>query len=222
MNVEALSRAVVHFRKVAPKPLRQLYRVIRLASTSPRHSVAIPQELLDNCQMCSSRKTLVARLPRHGVVAEIGTARGRFSKYILDTNDPSELHLVDLDMSQLNPSIAADSRIRIYRGYSHAVISTFPDIYFDWIYIDADHSYKAVCRDIEAAASKIKPLGFLVFDDFAYLDLRLGSYGVQRAVIEFAVAQRWEFAWFAFERNGTYNVGIRRPGRATNFDENSN
>ena len=38
---------------------------------------------------------------------------------------------------------------------------------FDLIYIDADHSYPAVCNDIDHAVPKLRPEGLLAFNDFA-------------------------------------------------------
>lgn len=99
----------------------------------------------------------------------------------------------------------------MHQGPSHAVLAGFPDATFDWIYIDADHSYAGVAQDAAAAASKVRPGGFLVFNDFAHIDPYLGSYGVHRAVVEFAVAHRWPFAWFAYEAHALYDVALRRP-----------
>ncbi len=206
-----LSRELFRYRGLSPKSLRQLYRLIRLASVPRQDSVSIPQELLDQCQVCGSRKLLVSKLTPRGRVAEVGTARGKFARIILEVNNPVELHLIDLDLSNLLPELVADKRVELHEGLSFAVLSRFPDAYFDWIYIDADHSYDGVRRDIKAAATKVKRSGFLAFDDFCHVDLDLGSYGVQRAVLEFAVEERWPFAWFAMERKGTYNVAIRRP-----------
>jgi hypothetical protein len=68
-----------------------------------------------------------------------------------------------------------------------------------------------VTRDANAAASKVKPGGFLVFNDFAHIDPFLGAYGVHRAVVHFAVTRRWSFAWFAYEPTALYDVALRRP-----------
>jgi hypothetical protein len=211
MDIEAFSRAVLRFRRISPNTLRQLYRIVRLASMPRQGSISIPQELLANCKVCASRRFLVSQLPHRGCIAEVGTARGKFAEFILIANDPAELHLIDLDLSQLPASLLSDERVRTHEGFSHKVLETFPGSYFDWIYIDGDHSYDGVRRDIEAAAAKVKPSGFLVFDDFFHIGLDLGSYGVQRAVVEFAVEQLWEFAWFAIQPLGNHNVALRRP-----------
>ena len=125
---------------------------------------------------------------------------------------PAELHVIDLDLSQFDPKVAEDCRVRANHGRSHIVLAGFPDEYFDWIYIDADHSYDSVTRDATAAAAKIKPGGFLVFNDFAHADPYLGAYGVQRAVADFVVANRWPIVWLAYHVNALYDIALKRPG----------
>jgi predicted O-methyltransferase YrrM len=145
------------------------------------------------------------------MVAEVGTQRGDFARHILATCDPCQLHVVDLDFSAFATDVAADRRVVMHNGLSHDVLRQFPQAHFDWIYIDADHSYAGVARDAEAAASKVKPGGYLVFNDFAHMDPELGAYGVHRAVVDFAIASRWPFAWWAYQPAGLYDVALRRP-----------
>jgi hypothetical protein len=92
------------------------------------------------------------------------------------------LHLIDLDFALLDAGVAADARVQKHAGQSHEVLAGFPDQHFDWVYIDADHSFAGTSRDARAAAPKVKPGGYLVFNDFAHLDPYLGAYGVHRAV----------------------------------------
>jgi hypothetical protein len=68
-----------------------------------------------------------------------------------------------------------------------------------------------VKRDEVAAAPKVKSGGFLVFNDFAHIDRRLGRSGVHRAAVEFATERGWPFAWWAYEGDGLYDVALRRP-----------
>ncbi len=104
-----------------------------------------------------------------------------------------------------------EERVTPHHGISHEILARFSDDRFDWIYIDADHAYDSVKRDAAAAASKVKRGGFLVFNDFAHMDPWLGSYGVHRAVVEFAIERRWPFAWWAYQGSGLYDVALKRP-----------
>lgn len=199
-----------------PSPLQERLRhVVRLSRhlvRKGRPSVPLPRELIEGCRVCASRKDLVAKLPRRARVAEVGTYRGEFARHMLDACDPGELHLVDIDFSLLDPSVAADPRVTLHQGFSHDVLAGFADESFDWIYIDGDHSYAGARRDAEVASTKVKRGGHLVFNDFAHADPYLGSYGVHRAVTDFAVAKGWPFVWWAYEVHGQYDVALQRPG----------
>jgi hypothetical protein len=143
----------------------------------------------------------------------VGTAEGAFARHILVTWDPAELHVIDIDLSQLAGSVATDPKVRPHKGLSHQVLGQFPESNFDWVYIDADYSYTSVLRDAEAAALKDKPGGYLVFNDFARVDLFLGTYGIHRAVVSFATSCAWPFAWIAYDPSALYDVALRRPVR---------
>jgi len=206
-----LSRLRLSLRSRVPDSLRHLARLGRHVVPKGQPSPGIPAELLADCRVCASRNELVKNLPRQARAAEVGTYRGEFARHILAACDPAELHLIDIDVSLLDPAVANDRRISIHRGRSHDMLAKFPDEYFDWIYIDGDHSYEAASGDARIAASRVKSGGYLVFNDFAHADPYLGAYGVHRAVVEFAVTRRWKFAWWAYEPNGLYDVALQRP-----------
>lgn len=209
--MSSLQRIGLSIRKRLPNPLRHVLRVGRLLVRSGRASVWIPADLLAGCRFVASRNHLVGLLPHGGHIVEVGTDRGHFARHILAACNPAKLHLVDLDFSFLEPAVAADPRVVLHSGASHEVLARLPDDHFDWIYIDADHTYAGASRDAAVAAAKVKPGGYLVFNDFAHMDPFLGAYGVHRAVVDFAVARRWPFAWFAYDPNALYDVALQRP-----------
>ena len=209
--MSAFARLGLAIRNRLPERLRHVLRLGRHLVATGQPSRHIPPELLADCRLCVSRNELVTQLPRRARVAEVGTYRGHFARHILAACDPVELHLIDIDFSLLEPDVAADKRITRHQGLSHDVLAQFPDDYFDWIYIDGDHSYEGASRDARVAAAKVKPGGHLVFNDFAHADPYLGAYGVHRAVVEFAVTHGWKFMWFAYEPNALYDVALQRP-----------
>lgn len=80
-----------------------------------------------------------------------------------------------------------DNRFHIVKGSSFEKHNEFEDNFFDWIYLDADHSYEAVKKDIENWYSKLKVGGIISGHDF---DVRPNQeraelFGVSKAVIEF-------------------------------------
>lgn len=211
MRTGDLQKALVRARIRMPSRIRHVARVLRAAVSSNQRSPALPQELVEHCRFCANRRVLIERLPRGGLVAEIGTLRGEFARQILRTADPRVLHLIDIDFSKLADDVRTDPRVRVHEGASLEVLSDIADETLDWAYIDADHSYEGASRDAAAAARKIKPGGYLVFNDFAHIDPYLGRYGVHRAAVEFAVAHRWPLVLFAYETNALYDVALQRP-----------
>ena len=57
-------------------------------------------------------------------------------------------------------------KCKIYRDLSDNVIPTFPDNYFDIIFIDGSHETEYVYRDGVMSIEKVKPGGYLIFDDY--------------------------------------------------------
>lgn len=94
--------------------------------------------------------------------------------------------------------------VKICRGYSFDVVKQFPDDFFDFIYIDADHTYEGVSRDILDWWPKIKSGGFLVGDDFRTITYNRArvKFGVIQAVSEHVIKHnlplilmpRWNWA----------------------------
>lgn len=197
--------------RFSPKRLMRVpYRLLRASFPPPISDPLLP-ELVKDCRFCASRLDLLDRLPRNGVVAELGTQAGHFAREIVSRTEPRELHLIDRDFASFDPSGLLSERVHRHEGDTANTIAGFPPSYFDWVYIDADHSFQGVTRDIEAASSRVKPGGLLIFNDFAHIDPYLGRYGVHRAVTGFANRARWQLRYFAYEVAGLYDVAIERP-----------
>jgi len=93
-------------------------------------------------------------------------------------------------------------------------LGSFPDEYFDWIYIDAQHTYDGVKRDIAAARRKIKADGLLVFNDYtmwSYVEMQ--PYGVVAAVNELCIEEGWEIVYLALPSHMYCDVAVRRMNR---------
>jgi len=159
------------------------------------------------------RQFLLEMLPRHAVCAEIGVHTGDFSKRILQTTSPRELHLIDpwrhetsdayrralyggearggqAEMDERYRSVCTrfqsdirSGRVRIHRGDSNAVLAEFPEDYFDWAYIDGNHRYEFVTADLALCVEKVKPGGYIAGDD--YTDRGWWQQDIVRAVDEF-------------------------------------
>jgi len=170
------------------------------------------------CMQPSNRLAMLDILPKGGVVAEIGVKNGDFSREILAHCRPTELHLIDPwkhfdeGYSDINnvPQDTQDKRyanvrmvlkddkaVRFHRLTSAAASDRFENDTFDWIYVDGNHDYEYVKRDLELYAPKIKAGGFICGHDYCTLD---EAQGVMRAVDEFRDSHGWELVMCTAEQ----------------------
>jgi SAM-dependent methyltransferase len=213
MASDSLYRLELALRRALPESFKKLWRLGRLAvQPVPPSAPQIPQAQLEGCQLLTNRIEMLHRLPKGGVVAEVGTYQGDFARAILDIMAPSRLHLADITFSLCRGDVLADPRVQKHEGLSLPFLQSCADASFDMIYVDADHGYEAVRADAAAAAPKVKPGGYLIFNDFARI-IRpgFGVLGVHQAVCEFAVSSGWPVAFFCLEGEALYDIALRRP-----------
>ena len=213
MPEERVYRLELALRRYLPERVKSALRLGRLAMQPvPPPAPQIPQAQLNGCQLLCNRYEMLRRLPQAGIIAEIGTYRGSFARIMLDTMAPTRLHLADITFILCRADVLADPRVERHEGTSLAFLNSRADASFDMIYVDADHGYDAVRADAAAAAPKVKPGGFLVFNDFARIVRPgFGVLGVHQAVCEFAVASVWPVAFFCLEGEALYDIALRRP-----------
>lgn len=153
-----------------------------------------------------NRDFLLRMMPKNSICAEIGVHKGDFSKNILQIVKPKKLVLIDkwmyipdIDTQNYTETLHQKffdslyttvlknfndkSNVEIKKGDSCQMLSEYPDEYFDWIYIDADHIYEGVKSDLNMAYRKLKIGGFIAGDDYVY-DTKWKD-GVIKAVDEF-------------------------------------
>jgi SAM-dependent methyltransferase len=194
---------------------RHLARLFLPPSGAP-HEPAPPLEArhLEGCQVLPSREVMIREyLPKSGVVAEVGVSEGYNARTILEGAQPRELHLIDQNFSRFHEHglFELTDDIHLHEGQSAPALASFPDAYFDWIYIDADHQYLGIARDIQQAKRAVKPDGFLVFNDYVfYSHTELLRYGVVHAVNELCLAEDWRFRYFALEPQMHCDVALVR------------
>lgn len=83
-----------------------------------------------------------------------------------------------------------NDRVSIIREHSVQAATFFEDEYFDFVYIDADHTYEGVLADLQAWYPKVKMGGIIGGHDYAEegmdgIDNWLLDFGVIKAVKEF-------------------------------------
>jgi hypothetical protein len=200
---------------------REYLRLIREYEKTNGHYLqrapTLKTENVQNCSVLQDRYAIIEKLPKNGIVAEIGVDKGLFSKFILDTAKPELLVLFEADVSRIDPAniyqqIKKDT-CKIIEGDSSSNLAKYDDNYFDWIYIDGDHRYEGVKKDIDVAKSKVKPCGFLVFNDYTvWSPSTMYHCGVAKAVNELCLNERWELIYFCFQSNFYNDVAIQKLG----------
>jgi len=189
-----------YFTDVAPPPL------------TDRH--------LQNSRLVPSRNHILPLMPKGGVCAEVGTQTGGFAKLILSVVQPSKLHIYDIDYTPFDHAyfepFVAQGTVELHRGDSSTLLSQLPDRSFDFIYIDGDHSYEGVAKDLAQAARKIKNDGWIVCNDYTiYSPLEKIKYGVYRAVNELCLEHDFEILYLGLHVWGYHDVALRKRSAGT-------
>lgn len=179
----------------------------------PPVPVLQPEHVAADARMFANRLELVRWLGQvgHGRIAEVGTWQGDFAATILELADPTELHLFEWDPSNIRAEVLADPRVILHEGDSSLMLADLPDRSLDWIYIDGDHSFGGVKRDVEVAMLKVKAAGVLVFNDYTLWSmLQMMPYGIVQNVNRLCVEASFEVIAYAFQHQGYPDVAIRR------------
>lgn len=122
-------------------------------------------------------------------VAEVGCSFGNNMVDYSGSFNFTELALIDIHE---HACIEIQKRIDT-SGYSFAGVinkssvdaaGMFPDNHFDFIYIDADHSFVAVTADLNAWYPKVKPGGWILGHDYNFHSTD-DNDGVTKAVQQF-------------------------------------
>lgn len=191
-----------------------------------------------------NRREVVSLLNEYvpnGVGCEIGVLRGEFTKFLLENWTCKHMYLVDLweeydgydekfHNHNLNYEIMERNlkpykhRITVCKGYSDKVVSQFPNNMFDFVYVDANHSYEGCKSDINLYWDKLKSGGLLMGDDYHLNDVETlnfnnvqSVFGVTKAVKEFAKEKKliydisYEADWMYDTKRRGRNFLIQKP-----------
>ncbi len=150
-----------------------------------------------------NRIELLTHLNLTGIGIEIGVQSGVYAEQILEKTD---LHLICLDSwryidgyhdrannttdRHLNLLFATikrlkekyENRFTIIREFSEKACDFFKDEYFDFIYLDANHSEEFVSAQLDMWWNKLKYGGIIAGHDYINLKNDINDFGVKNAV----------------------------------------
>jgi hypothetical protein len=154
--------------------------------------------------MISTRDEINLLLKPNSIGCELGVFEGEFSEILLSQNKFSKLYLVDLFDGMVESGDKSGNNVRcknsidllnavsnkfsnrecveIVKKDSVSFLESFPDNYFDFIYIDTSHQYEHTKIELNASLRKIKKDGIIAGHDYN----RYRFDGVVRAVDEFS------------------------------------
>lgn len=200
----------------------------------------IDNKLLENAKLVSTRQDILKYMPQNAIVAEVGVAYGEFTKKILSVMKPQKFYAIDY-YSQDNPHRAymgrndfqtsnlthyewyekqfkkeiENGQLEMKQGFSWDVLETFPDNFFDYVYLDACHEYDAVKKDVEVLERKVKPNGIIAFNDYNSYCMTIeptrknAYFGVPAVVNEFIGRTNSQVLFLSLARHSSYDIVIR-------------
>ena len=166
--------------------------------------VHVPDKTPKKLDCFDTRTEMIQKLvPKFGTYAEVGVFKGEFTMFLQDILSPRKLYAIDLfegttgsgDQDGNNFSTCRleetknmlESRgVTTLKGDSSEMLKTLDDHSLDMVYIDANHSFEYVLRDLEAAFPKVKHGGWIMGHDYG-MNMKKAHYlnacePLQRAV----------------------------------------
>lgn len=190
--------------------------------TIPKYE--LEQRHINNLKVILNRDELLKLLPKEAICAEIGVDQGDFSEDILKFTKPKKLHLIDAwgDESRYSNTLRDNVKIKfkteinegkidINIGLSTTILKEFKDDYFDWVYLDTDHTYNTTFNELSILKNKVKNGGIIAGHDFTTGNWCAAfRYGVIEAVHEFCVKYDWELILITCEIHHHRSFALRK------------
>jgi hypothetical protein len=127
----------------------------------------------------------------------------------------------DEQFAQVVARFDGDPRVRLHRQYSYRAAASFADASLDFVYLDGNHHYEFVFRDLQDFAAKLKPGGLMFGHDFFEDSFaRAEHYGVIDAVNSFVKRSDFRFLLLTSEPFSTFALARRLDGFAGEFMRN--
>jgi hypothetical protein len=190
-------------------------------------------QIMQTLLIRNNRTDLLKILPKESTIAEIGVARADFSAEVLHFVEPKKYYLIDPWEEQLATNYRTDASnmpqeafdktflevqakmqehidtgvVELRRSYSTKCAAEFPHSFFDFVYIDGNHTYDAVMADLRAYYPRVKDSGFLAGHDLAnHLLAAYANFGVIEAVRDFLKETDAQLIMITGGSNPTYVI----------------
>lgn len=152
-------------------------------------------------------KMAVELCPENGIMVELGSWTGESMAFLtveaINSGKSINLYSVDAFMGNIHSGTVGTGfpqwdkykqnlqpvwgKFTPIKGLSWDVADQFEDGSVDFVFIDADHTYEGVNKDIDAWLPKMKSGGLFAGHDYD------SAKSVKKAVMEFAERTGWEY-----------------------------
>ena len=166
---------------------------------------------------------LLRMMPKRSICVEVGTWKGDNAARILKLVRPVRLLLVDPwefreedpyreaqyggkvagsqhDMDLVFESVVQrfareieSGIVEVRRCRSTEALDHLDDESLDWVYLDGDHTYEAVLRDLVGFSTKVRAGGYIAGDDYGVTGW--WKDGVTKAVNDFVASDSADLLW---------------------------
>lgn len=183
---------------------------------------------LKDCKVLSNREMACKFIPKNSIIAEIGVAFGDFSTVILNNCSPYKFYAIDMFSDKTKgfwgqnifesenithaewytkkfKNYIDKNILEIRKGISWECLDTFPNNYFDYVYVDAAHDYESVKKDIQVLKRVVKNKGIIQFNDYIHIDWS----GVIPAVHELVKDTDSKVLYYCLSRDGADDIVIQ-------------
>ena len=201
-----------------------------------RDAPKLHPEQVQNAKLLAGREDFIHLLPKNINFVEVGVALGDFSELILTACEPKKYFALDMfDMhrwpetwdGRVGRELGEMSHYDYFRkkffasieagvtdlmaGDSVSSLAKLPKNFADVIYLDSDHTYEHVVKELEIAKDVVKDDGVIVLNDYiAHDHYRNMPYGVTAAGTEFMIREGWEAIYFALHPQMFCDLIIRK------------
>jgi hypothetical protein len=197
----------------------------------------LPDHLLRNARVLSARDAILPLLPKGKVICEVGVGLGDFSDRFIRVCEPKTFIAIDLfDLHLLSElwekpisayfgdrthgaffrdrfaELIRQRRMLVLEGDSAAMLSGLADRSVDIFYVDANHFYESVSRELSIIKDKVADDGLIILNDYIMTAAGYDNvpYGVIQATNEFMVRENWEMIYFALHNYMYCDVVLRK------------
>lgn len=195
-----------------------------------KEPIPIDSRKLANAKIFGKRSDVFEILPQSCRFLEVGVLAGDFSQEVVAKLAPVTITLLDFFQSNdwpwilpprfdhtshlkfIEETFSRETGLEIIQGDSRIELPKLLGREFDFIYIDANHSYEGVSQDLLLTSQMCAPGGIIGLNDYIMHDYKTNrEYGIVQAVNEFLFEnENWVVGAYALNPHMFSDIFLKR------------